>query len=71
MPGQPAEVALHQIALLRGAKLEVRLDGRIYRILTKNWAEVETLHRIVPDPEHAPVFINDDFRIYEATIIQP
>jgi len=71
MTNAAAEVALHQIALLRAAKLEVKLNGYIYRILTKNWGEVETLHRIVPDPEHAPVFINGDFRIYEATIIQP
>lgn len=71
MSGRIAEVALHQIALLRGAKLEIKLNGCLYRILTKNWGEVETLHRIIPDPEYAPVFINGNFRIYEATIIQP
>jgi hypothetical protein len=71
MPGHSAEVTLHQIALLRGAKLEVKLDGHIYRILTKNWAEVETLHRIVPDPNHSPSFINGDFRIYKATLTRP
>lgn len=71
MPGQPAEVALHQITLLRAAKLEVKLDGHIYRILTKSWAEVETLHRIVPDPDYSPDFINGNFRIYKATLTQP
>lgn len=71
MSGHSTEVTLHQIALLRGAKLEVKLDGHIYRILTKNWAEVETLHRIVPDPNHSPSFINGDFRIYIATLTRP
>lgn len=66
-----AEIALHQIALLKAAKLEVRLDGCIYRILTKTWAEVSTLHRIIPDADHAPVFVNGDFRIYKARVIRP
>ncbi len=68
MTSRIAEVTLHRIALLRAAKLEVKLDGHIYRILTKNWAEVETLHRIVPDPDHSPSFINGDFRIYKAMV---
>lgn len=70
MPGHIAEVTLHQIALLRAAKLEVKLDGYIYRILTKTWAEVETLHRIIPDPDYSPEFINGDFRIYKAMVTQ-
>lgn len=71
MPGQPAKVELHQIALLRAAELEVKLDGCIYRILTKSWAEVETLHRIIPDPDYSPDFVNGNFRIYKATLTQP
>ena len=71
MTSHIAEVALHQIALLRAAKLEVKLDGHIYHILTKNWAEVETLHRIVPDSDYSPDFINGNFRIYKATLTQP
>lgn len=65
-----AKVSLHQIALLRAANLEVKHDGHIYRVLTRTWSEVETLHRIIPDPEHAPSFRNGDFRIYKATVTQ-
>lgn len=68
MTGHIAEVTPHQIALLRAAKLEVRLDGNIYRIVTKTWAEVETLHRIIPDPDHTPSFVNGNFRIYKAMV---
>lgn len=68
MTGHIAEVSLRQIALLRAAKLEVKHDSNIYRILTKNWAEVETLHRIIPAPDHSPSFINSDFRIYKAMV---
>ncbi len=66
-----AEITLHQIALLRGAKLEVKLDGHIYRILTKTWEEVKTLHQIIPDADYSPVFINGNFRIYKARITRP
>lgn len=65
-----ASVSIQQIAALRSAGLDVRHDGGIYRILTGRWTEVETLHRIVPDPEHAPAFVNGDFRIYLAVLIQ-
>ncbi len=65
-----AKVSLHQIALLRAANLDVKLDGHIYRILTRTWSEVETLHRIIPDPEHVPSFCNGNFRIYKAMVTQ-
>lgn len=65
-----ASVSIQQIAALKTAGLDVRHDGGVYRILTGCWAEVETLHQIVPDPEHAPAFINGDFRIYLAMLIQ-
>lgn len=66
-----AKVSLRQVSLLRAANLEVKHDGHIYRILTRTWSEVETLHRIIPDPEHSPSFINGDFRIYTATLTRP
>lgn len=61
---------MQQLAALKTAGLDVRHETSVYRILTENWAEVETLHKIVPDPEHAPAFINGNFRIYLAMLIQ-
>jgi len=65
-----AAASIRQIAALKSAGLDVRHDGGIYRILTGKWAEVETLHRIVSDPEHAPAFVNGDFRIYLVVLTQ-
>ncbi len=65
-----ASVSVRQLAALKTAGLDVRHEHSIYRILTGKWAEVETLHRIVSDPEHAPAFINGDFRIYLAVLTQ-
>jgi hypothetical protein len=65
-----AAVSIQQIAALKTTGLDVRHDGGVYRILTGCWAEVETLHQIVPDPEHSPYLVNGDFRIYLAMLIQ-
>ena len=65
-----ATVSMGQLAALKTAGLDVRHEGSVYRILTGNWDEVETLHKIVPDPEHAAAFINGNFRIYLAMLIQ-
>lgn len=65
-----ATISMQQLAALKAAGLDVRHEISVYRILTGNWHEVETLHKIVPDPEHAPAFINGDFRIYLAMLIQ-
>jgi hypothetical protein len=65
-----AGVSIQQLAALKTAGLDIRHDAGIYRVITTNWAGVETLHQIVPDPEHAPAFINGDFRIYLAMLVQ-
>lgn len=65
-----ASVSIQQLAALKTAGLDICHDGSVYRILTSSWAHVETLHKIIPDPEHAPAFVNGDFRIYLAMMIQ-
>ncbi len=72
MAGHIAAISLRQVSTLKGAGLDVRVSSScVYRILTNNWAEVETLHRIVPDLDHSPYFVNGNFRIYVAMLTRP
>jgi hypothetical protein len=71
MSGHIAKISLQQISALKGAGLKVKPGPCLYRIVTKNWGEVETLHRIISDPEHSPDFVNGDFRIYLAMLTRP